>query len=657
MPLRLVAAVFASLLIAALFRGASQAAPAASADAIDITSHVTYNIRPDQGPVRVSWNATITNNDPSTSSSGQGGFVQFYTSFTFPVLSDAKNLSAVSSSGTTLNVSTSPIPDAPLDAAAVRLGSPLFYGETYSLSLTYEVPEARRPSLLITPTYAFVPVVALGDHATVDVLLPPGQPWVSELGPAECSQDSSTFTCSGSDDIYLAALAEASRPDLTAKTSTEVTLREKRVQLSITHFQGEEAFAAHVKDLAISALPVIEDIYGVAYSGPETIDLAERGKVITLGYEGLALCSDSSCDIAVSPVADDYTVLHELAHLWSDLYSERWLAEGFAEYVAKETANRLPEDLVAGAPREWPQATVEMQLDDWGGVDTAVGLNSPEAEKEAAGYYRADRFLSFLGADTGLDALRRANQSIAAGGNPADSKSFMDALEVASGRNNDDLFQEWVFPQSLAPTLAARRQARDRYYAFSARAAEQSLSDTVPKRIAADLEAWRFDDALARLDEADESLNKYIDLKPALDALQTDAQAAGLTIEGRINESVEAWEFDETARHVEDAGDALALYRQAQEKVDAPRNLWEQLGMLGSDPHTDLEAAEAAFNTGDYEAASDAAASAINSVDDASDRATDRMLIVAGIAATFSLIILLGVWYTRMRDRRAGELR
>jgi hypothetical protein len=625
---------------------------AQSGDGIDMTSHIGYTLRPDTGALKVSWEVTIVNNNPATDASGSGGVVQFYEGFTFPVLAGAKNITAVSG-GAPLEVSTEPVEDAPIDDATVTLPSPMYYGESISLEMDYDIAEVRKDSLLITPTYVVVPILALGDTSTVSVTLPIS-PWASELVPAECTQEQTTFNCSGSDAPYVAGLAEASRPDQTTTMTTSVPLKGKTVNLSIKHFLGEARFAEHVKDLAINALPIMEDVYGIPYSGPPEVRMEERGKVVTLGYEGIADCPDEFCTISVSPIASDYTILHELAHLWSQHYSKRWLQEGFAEYVAKETAGRLPGGLVSGKPTEYEQATINLQLEDWGEIVPGASLVGPEREVESAGYFRSERFLALLQSEVGFDVMKKANAAIATTG-AADGRRFMDALEDAGGGNNDDIFQEWVFPSSIGAALAERRLARDRFSAVVAWAQSHGISDSVTQRVWNDLSAWKFEDAQARLDEAEDLLADYEGMQEELAAFRSGVEAAGLTVGPPIEEDLNQWHFREAAEKIEQAAIALLAYQQAQVKVEEPLNAWEQFGLLGSDPHDSVDEAEEAFNAGDYEKAADSAASAINAVDSASDTARRRVLMVAGAAAAFSMLVLLGVWYTRLRDRRAGR--
>jgi hypothetical protein len=627
----------------------------AQADGVDITSSVTYNLRADDGPRRVSWDVKIVNNDPATSNAGGNGIVRFYEEFPFPVLADARNLAA-SSTGEPLNVSTTPIDGTPVDVALVRLSAPLFYGETASLSLNYEIADTRKPSLLIMPSYAFVPVVAVGDSATVAVSLPSSSPWASELVAAECPQEGPTFRCAGSDGMYLAALAEVSRPDLVSTLTVDVPLREKTVSLAIKYFQGEEAFAQHVKDLATNALPVMEELYGVPYSGPKEVQVEERGRVVTLGYEGLALCSEALCSISVSPVADDYTVLHELAHLWSPLYSKRWLLEGFADFVSRQAASRMPPGLVSGAPTERTTPSVELKLDEWGDVNPTLGLDDAHREIENTGYHRSERLILHLQSRVGEEIMKKANEAIAATGGAADSKRYMDALEEAGGGNQDDLFMEWVFPSSFAPTVAERRQARDRLAALTMRATAEGLPGTIPDRIHTDIANWQFPNALARLDEAEVRLEAFAEIKEQIARLRADTRRAGLAIDERLDQALAGWDFDEASEIADEAGLALRVYREAEEIVAEPRNAWEKFGLIGSDPEVQLREAEEAFNAGDYDRARDAAQDAIDEVNGASEEAARRVLLVAGGAAAFAVLILLLVWYGHLRDRRMGRI-
>ena len=82
---------------ATVFLPGGSTAIAQTDDPFDMTSRVVYEIRPDQGVRRVSWEVTVVNNDPSTSSGGSGGSIFFYEGISLPVMADAQNLTARSS--------------------------------------------------------------------------------------------------------------------------------------------------------------------------------------------------------------------------------------------------------------------------------------------------------------------------------------------------------------------------------------------------------------------------------------------------------------------------------------------------------------------------------------------------------------------------------
>ena len=78
------------------------------------------------------------------------------------------------------------------------------------------------------------------------------------------------------------------------------------------------------------ALPVMEALFGHPYDGPARIEIAQRGQQAIAGYGGTFGCQPEQCSIGISPVADDSIALHEFAHLWTEQYQKRWLAEGLA---------------------------------------------------------------------------------------------------------------------------------------------------------------------------------------------------------------------------------------------------------------------------------------------------------------------------------------
>lgn len=640
---RLLAAIFAIVLAAAALGSSSGAQ--AEADLLKVTSQVAYDLRADQGPVRVWWEVTVVDNDPATRRGAA------YESLTLPILRGASGVLARSASGQALAVTVDAGRTGPVVGATVEFDTPLSYQATYSFTLSYELAVAREEWLLVTPYYVYVPLLAFGDEARVSVTSPPGPGWTATVEPEDCRESGGEYVCSGSDGVYVAAIAEVVRPDALSSVAFPVALRGKTLNVTIRYFQGEEAFADHARELAAAALPVIEDLWGFAYDGATNVTVSQGGQQATLGNEGVTRCASEGCEIVVSPVGDDYTLIHELAHLWTGIFVKRWLSEGFAQLVTEDAVGRLPAGMVRGQAPRWPPSSVVLQLDDWEDAGTGIGASEEERARQIAGYDRSLRFLYLLRYQLGGEVLRRVNASIAKAGEPADSRRYLDLLEETGGRSVDDLFARWVFPPSYGSILADRREARDRLSALEARAKEEGLSPEVPAAIREQVRAWRFAEALTALDKAEAGLQRVEGLRADLSRLRTEAAAAGLTLPEGGEEALLRWDFDGAADFVRRAQEALDAYVAAAVKVHGHRSLWERFGLLGSDPEARLRSAAQAFALGDFERASDRAEAAADAMGDAGDVALRRLLIVAGVLAALALVILTAVWIARLRER------
>ena len=334
------------------------------------------------------------------------------------------------------------------------------------------------------------------------------------------------------------------------------------------------------------------------------------------------------------------------------IYAERWLSEGFAQFIAEEVAAALPEGLVQSRPAAREQAAVDLRLEEWGSVSSLIGAEETERERESAGYDLSARFLYQLRVEVGDDALKSANAALAAAGGSVDTERYLDVLEETSGKRLDGLFAQWVFPDIFKDTLDLRRQTRDRLAELSRRATEVGLSEDIPNSIRTSIEAWQFHEALAALDAADRKLGEYDSLKRALDVLTQRAESAGLELPAVIADEIEKWEFPGARLMFAEAVRAVEAYVEAEARIDEPRNVWERFGLLAKDPGKDVRKAAQAFAAGDFESAKDHADSARESViDDASGTAFRRLLVLALILALMAAGIAVGIWFSQRRER------
>jgi hypothetical protein len=657
MSVRLPAALVAAVLAALLLLRPSPRASAQQASPLQLTSTVTYDVKTtDDGAVHVTWDATVTDNDPATDLSGNGT-VSYYYQFELPVLRGADSLAATDGAGNGLQVKADDPGGNSIDeGAVVQFARRLFYGQTYTFRLTYQLSDSRSEGVLVTPYYAYVPAIAAGDQATVIVNTPAAALWTTNMEARDCPQTANTFACSGSAKTYLAALVEVSQPGATVSTKFDVPLKDKTVNVTLTYFQGEDAAAQHEQQLITAGLPVIEQVYGFDYAGPSAVNITQGGRQSSLGYEGLASCTlDVSCDIVISPVAGDYTLLHELSHIWSAIYSRRWLSEGFAEFIAEAAGPQLPTGLVAGDPPRRSDPVVSLALDDWGDANSLIGADVSRIDVEDAGYTFSLRFLQTMRDQFGLAALQAVNRNIATSGAPADSRRYMDVLEEATGDNLDSLFLTWVFPTSYKQTLADRRTAINRLAQLRTRLSDAGLPDDIATPIEASIRAWDFASARTALDEADAGLETYAGLRGRLDMLESQARAAGLTAPAGLADKLNHFDFNTVRPAIDQANAALMAYTSAQQTVDAPRGIWRRFGLLGSDPGGALRSASDAFANGDFELSRQQSQHAGDLIDGASSVAFRRLLVVAGFLSLLVLALAVAFVVTRLRERALAE--
>lgn len=624
-------------------------------DLLRLTATTTYDVKTGDGAVKVAWDVSVLNDDPDTAYSNSGQ-IFFYEALALPVLRGAADLSATDSAGHPLTVTTDDLGGGVAVRAKVEFASPLFYGETYAFRMAYTMPpDARSEGVVITPSYAFIPAIGAGDQATVVVNTPAGEPWEVSVEPQDCaSEGGNTFTCSGSENGYLAALVEVSQPGATATTNFEVPMDGATLSVSLTYFQGEDAAAAHQQQLITAGLPVIEDVYGFAYDGPAVVSIAHGGRQAVLGYEGLTSCGADACDVVISPLADDYTVLHEMAHLWSDIYARRWLSEGFAELVSHEAAAQLPE-LVTGPPPERAPSTVELQLDDWGGTESLIGADDAELAEVNAGYDYSLRFLDELRTGLGIESLQAVNRNLSTGGAPADSRRFMDLLEEATAEDLDAEFLLWVFPSSYEPLLADRREAKGRLLDLRSRLTEQGLPLDITTPIENNIRDWAFSAALVGLDEAEANLDTYAELRGSLDVLRANAQNAGLVLPLSLATDLDAFRFEDVRAAMAVADGAIDAYVVAERAVDGSRTPWERFGLLGSDPDGELNGARDAFEAGEFDRSREKAERAEELINDASSVAFKRLLVVAGFFGLLVLALAIAFAVGHFRERALAE--
>jgi hypothetical protein len=392
------------------------ALPAARVDAagdLETRTVTSYDVNADGG-VHVTIAAQVTNRDPSTQRRSSGR-VLFYTAAGFAIHDAAVNLS-VRAGAARLPVETRERDD-PLRVIAVRFNRELYFEESIDITIEYDLSAVRAAQLLVSPQYTFVPAFGQGARSLVRITAPADRqitvaspncartgerPVVYACGASTVEADyeaggrcafttaAPRWDCAFAERDLVVIPFEATSAGLTlAARTSRVNLAAGEVELKVQHFAGDESWAARVEDVVRRGLPLIEEANGYPYPGPPTIDIIESGYRATHGYEGIATTRGG---IRLTPVVEDQTILHEMAHLWSGIFGSRWLAEGMADYIANIAARRLgvkPESV----PEPLPAAP---RLEEWGPLQSQLGASRPERDLESAGYGRSLRFVELL---------------------------------------------------------------------------------------------------------------------------------------------------------------------------------------------------------------------------------------------------------------------
>lgn len=641
--------------------GSSPRTAAAATGEIETRTVSGYDVNAD-GSVHVTISAQVTNRDPSTQRRSSGR-VLFYSAVAFAIHDAATNLTARSGSTRLSTESTgSARSDDPFRLVAVRFDRDLYYNESVPITLEYDLSAIRATQLLVNPQYAFVPAVGQGTYSLLRITAPADRHLT--IGSANCLRTADTPTtyscgdstsaadygpggrcaftietprwdCAFTGDDFVVIPFEATAAGLAmASRTSRVALSDASVQVTVSHFTGDEAWAARVEEIVRRGLPLLEEANGFSYPGPATIEVVESGYRDTHGYEGLA---NHQGRIRLTPVADDQTMLHEVSHLWSGIFASRWLAEGMADYTANVAARALGIRPTAVA-QPLPSTPV---LEEWGALRRQIVVSSDERELEESGYARSLRFVEILAERAGRQALRDANAALARDDRRAGARAYLDVLEDITGASHAPLFADWAFTSSDIEMLPARADARAAAAALGERAAGAGLAE--PNDLTGALRAWNF----GRVQELVAIAGDALDLHTQT---QDDAERTGYELGNRFSETFarSAGEAGEVARM---EAEALTAVQAAAGRLNDDRSLVMRVGLFGHSLTGDVDKATEALARGEFEPAIEQSAALQRRMDTADRDGLIRLAVAAGVL----ILVLAMLGLRRSRSRQLGR--
>lgn len=634
------------------------AARAATPDLALVTA-ARYTADPDHNRVIVSIDITATNNKPDTV------IRRYYFEGAYlAVHPEARGLRATSDEGDpSVAVSRRTSTYAML---RIDFGQKLFSGESMELRVSFTLDDRGGPldrPIRVGASLVAFPVWAYGSESTpgstVTVVFPAGftvRVAQGELQGPTTTSDGRVVLRSGplAHPLAFSAYVVGDRPPEYASVPLNTTIGGQAVALELRPWADDPDWAARVGDVFGGGLPALAEAIALPYPYTEPLVVQEAPSRALGGYAGLFDPAAGRVEVAYD--ASEYVALHEAAHAWfnASLLADRWANEGFASYYAGSLASELD---VEGLPTDTVEdaAAGRVPLNAWG----AVGAEGEDVER--FGYAASAELARLVGERAGEDGLRAtwraaADDASAYAGDvglevapvdaPVDWRRLLDLLEATTDATYDDLWLDWVVRPGEAPLIEQRAAAR----ADLAEAVEAAGDWTLPAPIVAAMDAWRYEQAVDLLDQAQEVIAERA-------VLEARAEAAGTSLPDTLEDAFEGASGPAAAVAEAGAIGAALGYIEGAIAVRPPADadVQVQVGLLGEDPEADLEAARRALEVGDLDDAVLRATTASHTWQSAASVGWQRIL--AAIGLTLAAVTLAVLAVMAIRHRRQGRPR
>ena len=646
------AVVVASLLALSAVAIPLQSSPVRAGGGLVTVMDALYTVLHEEARVQVTIDAVSTSHEADTAE----GRV-YYAGITLSVPPGSTNIAATSG-GTALPVTVSEGSDA--TRADIGFSQQVFFGDSYAYRITFDMVDPGGASdrdfrighsVVAFPVWAFGSAGATGSSVTV--ILPAGftpSIYGGPMGQAAQADGSTRLAADVTDPANWFAYVTAERPGIFSTTTFTVAVGDVGANVSIRAWDDDPQWAARTRSLLQDGLPALHDLIGLRW--PVTGDLQVEESANRLGdYAGIYHPQTEKINVRYD--ADGTVTLHEAAHIWfnDSLFNDRWIGEAWAEFYGVQAAHTigvsgdaftLTDDLLAS----------RIALNDW------AGIGEETADVEAFAYAASYHVAQLISERTDLASLRTVWQAADEGqmsyqpfheeGAPRTGTAvtqegwqrLLDLLEERTGVGYSDLWSEWVVNPEQASLLVARTEARARYAEVVAEAGSWEL----PELIRLDLGSWAFPDAIAELNTAEQVLTVAEDVNALADDLQLTPPAVLRTaFEGNAG-------LPTALRLANSELAALEVTGNAMEAMADEPTFVEQVGLLLSDPDTDLEAARESWEAGDNEDAVDRANAVLATMAEADDHGRQRLVIGAGVIA----VLGGGLVAWRRRGRGTG---
>ena len=535
----------------------------------------------------------------------------------------------------------------------------VYKGQTRSLGVTYQIPGGAPRSNAATrigAAYVSFCVTANGyDSGSTRVLIP-------AAFDVTVDAQNGTFSKSSANDIVTYSTPSMVKPEdfwacidgdnIGGFKKTSLTSPSGR-SIEIQAWPEDADWHGQVTRQIEVSLGKLETLIGRPLPGSGTVVVREVSDAGLGAYIGTF-----DADTSVARVSEDFTqpgvVAHELSHAWfnDSLFSGRWLSEGSAGW-AESTITHL----ACTQPGVYPGAG-KPSIASW----TFAGPKATDQELDVVAYeyaascYIVSAVVTEIGETRMRDALAAlmdrslAYQSgdivLAGRSGSQDWRKWLDAVDelgmIPAGVEDLDFVQNLLFKYGAAPdgSLAARSTARATYHDLA-----RSVGDWIlPEAILRPMSEWRFDDANAAMNLEAAAFSTA----QAVSAELPEVNAAT----GPVRDLVAAARFTTDLQAALDRASeqkaAADLVTAAKRKVDAERNIVDQIGLLGTDLQPIVVSGIAAVTNIDLAAAQVHALR----IDRALTDAPTEGVIRVGAAVGLLLLLVLALALLRRRRQR-----
>jgi hypothetical protein len=616
--------------------------PVAAADPYTLESVARYQIRTEQREIGVRVELEFTNTTPNPP-----GRFSIFEDIRLAVHAEASELAASDDQGAlTVSDGFRRIDGHRVHVAMIQLREGLRYNDSVDIELTYVLPDGEGGGhLRVRPSVAIFPAWSFGTSGAVRVAIPSGYEMRVDGDPLTEVGDTLVSGTIEDPAAWLALVTAVAPAELASHEAT-VPLEGGTADLVVRAFTDDEEWGRRTLDAVSAALPLIEAELGLPYPLRGQLILVESVPATTAGF---GESSTTGAEIPVSFDQPPFTALHQVAHAWlpPSLVESRWISEGLASQVAAAVGSELDIEPPFDATAEGEaHADAAFPLDAWS--------SAPDPEADAYGYAASWAFLDEITEAAGAEAipsvLARVASSIGSyepaevapepvtdGASdpavPLTSRTLLDHLENVTDADLAPLFAERVFGEADTALLGPRADARESFDALVASAEGWGAPDPV----AAAMADWRFDEAVAQIEDARAWLADRDDLLEQM-------SDAGLSAPDRLRQAYRAYGGGaEAESELESERDVVEAYVAAAARVNAERSLIERLGLVGGqDPDKALAMANGQFTDGELDRSVASIAAAERIVQQAATAGVVRLVsLLLLVFITIGLVIVL----------------